>query len=50
MKFGEVNPELWYSISDAVSVEQLLKLMLTNNFEGALGIYKVEEDLFEFCV
>jgi hypothetical protein len=50
MKFFEVNPELWDSISDAVSVEELLKLMLTNNFEGALGIHKVEKDLFEFCV
>jgi hypothetical protein len=50
MKFGKVNSELWYSISDPVSVEELLKLMLTNNFEGALGIHKVEENLFEFCV
>jgi hypothetical protein len=39
MKFGEVNAELWDSIGDAVSVKELLKLMLTNNFEGALGIH-----------
>jgi hypothetical protein len=39
MKFGEVNAELWDSIGDTVSVEQLLKLMLTGNFEGALGIH-----------
>jgi hypothetical protein len=39
MKFGEVNAELRDSISDAVSIEQLFKLMLTNNFEGALGIH-----------
>jgi hypothetical protein len=50
MKFGEVNAELRDSIGDAVSVKELLKLMLTNNFEGALGIHKVKENLFEFCV
>jgi hypothetical protein len=50
MKFGEVNAKLRDSIGDAVSVKELLKLMLTNNFEGALGIHKVEENLFEFCV
>jgi hypothetical protein len=50
MKFGEVNAELRDSIGDAVSIEELLKLMLTDNFEGALWIHKVEENLFEFCV
>jgi hypothetical protein len=39
MKFGKVNAELRDSISDAVSVKELLKLMLTDNFEGALGIH-----------
>jgi hypothetical protein len=50
MKFGKVNSELWYSMSNAVSIEELLKLMLTDNFESALGIHKVKENLFEFCV
>jgi hypothetical protein len=50
VKFGEVDSELWYCIGYSVSVEELLKLMLTNHFEGALRIHKIEQNLLEFSV
>ena len=50
VKLGEVDSVLREGVCHSVPVDQLLELLLCDDFESALGVNEVEEDLLELGI